>query len=320
MNATKTLIGMAAAMALSTGTTVLAQVGGPDPETISPPVPADSLRQDQNRGTTGQPGNHTGMATAQKGNSDQSVHEQLQQIKASPDQAIQKLFILEQGMMNQWEIELSDAVASKTQDQQVKQLAQMTKQDHQKAQDRLRQVAQKHNVTLSDQLPAMKQQKLAVLKQMPADKLDKCFLSMQKSSHAAAITSLSDHKQMFSDQPRDNAQPQAGNAQNPGANAQNPGGMAQNDASKAGKEELRAYIDETLPTVKQHANRIVEVAQSKGLDGEITTIASTGSNAEAGTSADRDSAAKGANSMPPKARDGALRGQPGDQMTGEQRE
>jgi putative membrane protein len=158
----------------------------------------------------------------------------------------------------------------------------MTKRDHQKAQDQLRKVAQKHDLTLSEQLPQAKQQKLAIFEQMPADKLDKCFLVMQKSGHAAAITSLSDHQQMFTD---------------------------------ADDKELKAYIDQTLPTVKQHANRIVEVAQAKGLEGDITTIASTGSNAEAGATA-----GSGTSPMPPKARDGALRTTPGDQMTGEPRE
>jgi putative membrane protein len=346
MKATKTIIGMAAALALGAGTTAFGQVGGASPEEISPPVPQDRTgntrdrntpadpaqrdanRQNQgaqntdstdpttgNRGTTGQPGNHSGMNPADGGaaqpgqpgdtnmnntrtagaaamGGDQSVRQQLQQIQASPEQATQKLFILEQGMMNQWEIQFSDAVASKSQDEQVKQLAQMTKQDHQKAQDQLRQVAQKHNVSLPDQLPAAKQQKLAILSQLPPEKLDKCFLAMQKSGHAAAITSLSDHQQMF---------------------------------KEGDNQELSSYIDQTLPTVKQHANRIVEVAQSKGMTGDLTTIASSGANnAEMGTSANRDndnSAAAGSNPMPPKARDGALRGQPGgDQVTGEQRE
>ncbi len=287
MNATKTLIGMAAALALSTGTTVLAQVGGPNPETISPPVPSESNDKSNpgaDRGTTGQPGNHSGMNTAaSNASSDQSVQQQLQQIQSSPDQAPQKLFILHQGMMNAWEIQLSDAVASKTQNQEIKQLAQMTKQDHQKAQDRLQKVAQKHNVSLPDTLPAMKQQELEVVKQLPAEKLDMYFLAMQKAGHAAAITSLSDCQQMFK------------------------GGQNQ---------ELSQYIDQTLPTVKQHANRIVEVAQANGLTGDLTTIASSGSSNDS-----RDnSAAQGTNPKPPKARDGALRDKPGDQMTGEQRE
>jgi putative membrane protein len=229
---------------------------------------------DDNQGTSG-PGKSTGNPVSDRGTdgnqnpaggqrasdgsmqdrsktgmmSGDSTAQQIRQFASDPDKAGDRLFALGAGMGNQWEIEFSRLVEEKAQDQQVKDLAKMIRQDHEQANQRLQQAAQALNVQLSNRLPEEKQAKLEIFRAMPADKLEKCYLSMLKVDHAADIVNYQIHQYEIQDQ------------------------------------QLKQYVSETLPKLQQHGQHVQQVAQAKGIQGgDITALASgTGSQ----TGADR---------------------------------
>lgn len=198
--------------------------------------PAGGARADQHGSMTDRttPG---GMTTGD------SAAQQIRQFASEPDKAGDRLFALGAGMGNQWEAEFSKLVEEKAQDQQVKDLARMIRQDHEQANQRLQQSAQALNVQFSPRLSEEKQAKLEVLRAMPADKLEKYYLSCLKAGHAKDIVEYQ---------------------------------IAQNDIQN---QQLKQYVSETLPKLQQHGQHVQQVAQAKGIQGgDITALASgTGS-------------------------------------------
>lgn len=163
------------------------------------------------------------------GDVDRKVDAILDQIKQSPDKASEKLFVLEAAMGNQWEIELSRLAQQKSQDPQVKELAQMVLNDHQQAQQKLMTIARQWNLDLPTSLPPGKQKKLDVLNSFPADKFETCYVLMLKADHAKDITSFADHQVALQDQ------------------------------------AIKTYIGEVLPKLREHGQHVVQVAQAKNI-------------------------------------------------------
>lgn len=151
------------------------------------------------------------------------------QIKQSPEKASEKLFLLDAAIGNEWEIESSRLVESKSSDQSVKDLAKMIREDHEQAQKRVTELAREMNLDLPSSLPKSKQNLLAVLGSLPAEKLDSCYLIMQKANHAKAISSYADHQVALEDQ------------------------------------SVKSYIGEALPKLREHGQHVVQVASSKNI-------------------------------------------------------
>jgi len=146
-------------------------------------------------------------------------------------------------MGNQWETEFARVVQQRAQDQQVKQLAQHIIDDHQQANQQLQRIAQSMQLQLPTSLPSEKQAKLAIFQQMPADKLEKCFIVDNKADHAKDVTSYADHQQ-----------------------------TVQN-------AELKQYITQTLPKLQQHTQMVLQCAQAKGISTQIAGMeGNTGGN------------------------------------------
>lgn len=172
-------------------------------------------------------GGRTGLAA------DQQASQQMMRIAKSGDKAPDQLFALMAANGNLFEVEFARLVNEKSQDQQIKQLAQHIMQEHQQANQRLQPAAQDLGLTLPTSLPSHKQQVLQVYRAMPVDKLETCFILENKALHAKDVTSYNDHTK-----------------------------TVQN-------EKLRAYVTETLPKLQQHTQMIVKAAQAKGISGDI---------------------------------------------------
>ncbi len=272
---------LAMACSMAIGAGAIAQQDAPRPEGPNP----------AGRGTVNQPAPQISKERAaandiagDRGMSDSAVASELEKIRSSPEMANEKLFVLGNSMGNEFEIRFSQLAQRKSQDAQVKDLARKIEQDHVDANRRLGEVARSMDMAQPTELPQSKIQMLAIFEQLPADQFDKVYLSHLKACHAASITMFGDAEQMV----------------------QNP--------------QLRAYVSETLPKLRQHGAHVVEVAQAKGLRGDLT-VAST-----AGPTNDMDhrhDTAAGATNKPapnPKGTEGDRTGIPQQPITGERRE
>ena len=122
-----------------------------------------------------------------RGQADQQILSQLQQIASDPKTAGDKLFVLHAGLGNQLEVSLAQLAQTKAQSSEVKQAAQHILQDHQKAQQELQQVASKVGVQIPQGLPAMKQQEMQILAALPAEEFEKSYTCMMQADHAKDI-------------------------------------------------------------------------------------------------------------------------------------
>jgi putative membrane protein len=132
---------------------------------------------------------------------------------------------------NQFEIQAGQLVGQKAQDPQIKQFAQRLVQDHQKAADQLKQVAQQMNVQVSEDLMPVHQAKLQELQQKPAKQLELAFIFDQVACHTKDLLEY---------------QFVAQNAQNP---------------------QLKQFAQQTVPHLRQHLQTAMSIAPvSGGLD------------------------------------------------------
>lgn len=167
-----------------------------------------------------------GAAGAMQG--DMQLAQALQKIKGDPTTAGDKLFVLDNAGGNMFEAAFSKLVASKATDPKLKELANMIEKDHSQANDKLKTIAQKMGVDLPTALPSEKQGKLEIMSALPPEELGKMYLMLQRSLHAKDVTMFADHE-------------------------------------KAAKDsDLKAYIGEVLPKLKEHGAHINMVAKDMG--------------------------------------------------------
>jgi len=167
-------------------------------------APLRAPAQDQSR--TGTAGQSSGQSSGQSGmgqpGSDQmgggqdrqSMQDTMQAIRSAdtPD----KLFLVEAALGSQAEMQLAQLAQQKSQDQQVKQIAQRIIQDHGQMMQQLQNVAQAQNVTLPKSLPAMHQQEARVLQSLDGKQFDQCFLSAMRCMHAKDLSKFQDVSQI----------------------------------------------------------------------------------------------------------------------------
>src|SRR2546421_12709066 len=88
----------------------------------------------------------------QQNDAQQQINQLLAQIAADPKTAADKLFILTAALHNQSEIELARQIAGKTQNEQVKKMAQQMLQSLQKTHDQLQQTARAIGLQIPQEL------------------------------------------------------------------------------------------------------------------------------------------------------------------------
>lgn len=183
-----------------------------------------SARQPGGAAPAGQP-----AAMAQPAQVDQQLQQEMAKIRQSPQGALDKLFVLGAGVGGQFEVAYARQALQKSQDDQVKQLAQTIIQDHQKANQQLMQVAQAVGVTLPAGVDSMHAEKLQTLAALDAKDYDKKFVCMNNEAHAKAIEAY----------------------KTASATAMNP--------------QLKQYASQTLPVLQQHHQAIMQVGQKMGV-------------------------------------------------------
>jgi len=162
--------------------------------------PCRLLAQDAGQGATGAgAGAGAGAQPSQPGMQDrQGMQDTMQAIRSAdnPD----KLFLVEVALGSQAEMQLAQLAQQKSQDQQVKRIAQRIQQDHTQLLQQLQTVAQAENVTLPKSLPAIHQQEARVLQSLDGKQFDQCFLSAMRCMHAKDVSKFQDVSQIAQSQ------------------------------------------------------------------------------------------------------------------------
>ena len=192
-----------------------------------------SIAQQRDTGAGAAPAAPTAGAGAQSqqqgGAAEQQAIQQFQQIAQDPNTAADKLFVVcaaHESLMCQ---QVSQQVAAKAQNNDVKQLAQQHVQDEQQTQQRLQTLAQSLQVQLPRQISPVEQQIIQVFSSIPADQLEKHFVSGVNAESAKNIVALQSCAQ-----------------------------LSQNDA-------IKRFAQEQLATAQQQRQQAIAAAQKLGI-------------------------------------------------------
>jgi putative membrane protein len=142
---------------------------------------------------------------------------------------LDKLFIEEAGVHGMFEQQISEAAQQQASDSQVKQFAQQMVQDHKQANEQLKQVAQKVGANVPQQLPEMKQRELDAIKAQQGKEFDQAYISCMKKMHMADVSAFADK------------------------------------AQTAKNQDVKQFASQTLPTLQQHQQHVIQVASAQGL-------------------------------------------------------
>jgi len=232
-----TLTAVAAAACMTLGSVGFA--AGPNNVPNNVPTKGKALGQnpDVNGAAHGQPNTNNQPANpADMGPmaTTDSVSSQISTFAKDPNTASDKLFALEAGCGNMWEVQFAKLEQEKGSDQQVKDLAAKIEKDHAAAEQKLEPVASKLGVNIPQQLSPEKQAKLNLYSQLPADQLDKTYLSEMKADHLKDVNAYADHVKTIQD------------------------------------SDLRTYATDTLPKLREHTAMVIKQNEAKGMPAETS--------------------------------------------------
>lgn len=135
-----------------------------------------------------------------------------------------QMFLKDQYSYNLFEIQLSQWVQQKAQDEQIKQFAQMLIKDHQQANQQLKRIAQSAGAQLEEKLGPVHQAKLQKFQQCPQSAVDRKYAFSQAAGHMMGVLELTY---------------QSRNAQN---------------------QQVKQYATKMLPKMQQHLDQATQIA------------------------------------------------------------
>lgn len=139
-------------------------------------------------------------------------------------------FIKEAYQGNQLEVQMGQLAQQQAQNQEVKTLAQTLVKDHQMANQKLQPIAQQKNIQLSQTLDQKHQQHLQKLQGKSGAEFDKMFVQHAIKDHKKGISKYEKCSQEVQDQ------------------------------------QLKAYVDEVLPKLRNHLQMAQSAARTVGVD------------------------------------------------------
>lgn len=154
-----------------------------------------------------------------------------------------KSFINEASEGNQGEIAMAQLAQQKSENPQVKQLAQMIQKDHQQAQKKLQTIAQAHGVTLDQGLTFSQKRAQAKLEKLTGSDFDQQYTKNMLEDHVTDLNKF------------------------------------QKASEKIQEEDVRQYALQTIPKLQEHLQHTEVVAKAVGVD--PATISSITSKAPA---------------------------------------
>ena len=181
------------------------------------------------------------MLSARALAADEQNKQQDQSGSSASAQELDKIFLEGAAVHGMFEQKLSEAAAQQASDQQVKQFAQMLSQDHQRANDQLKEVAQKIGANVPQQLPEMKQREIDAIKAQQGKDFDQAYLSCMKAVHLADVSKFADQAQI------------------------------------AKNQDVKQFAQQQLPTLQQHQQQAISLASAQGLPNPIGEAQTAGS-------------------------------------------
>jgi len=127
------------------------------------------------------------------------------------------------------EVEIGQMVASKAQSNDVKQFAQRMVEDHTKANDQLKSLAQQKGVTLPTQMDAKGQALKSRLEKLSGDQLDKAYMKAMVQDHTKDVQEFKTASQTAKD------------------------------------SDVKSFASNTLPTLQSHLQQAKQVASKEGV-------------------------------------------------------
>lgn len=106
---------------------------------------------------------------------------------ANDDMTRDQKFIKHAMKHNMFEIKMAEMVAEKASDNEVQQFARRLHQDHKKANEQLKQLAQRMDVELPDDLADWQEEKLDKMSDMSGEELEMAYVFGQVGAHHIAI-------------------------------------------------------------------------------------------------------------------------------------
>jgi len=158
-----------------------------------------------------------------------------------------RAFVKEAYIANLFEVQLGQIAAQRVQDDQIKQFARTMVQDHQQANQQLKQIAQGIGLQTNEQLDRVHQAKLAKLQKCQSADFDRKYINCQAAGHMANVLEF---------------RYQAKSAQN---------------------DQVKQYAAQTLPKLEQHLKHATELANKQAGGDEARTASERQSSDAAGT-------------------------------------
>lgn len=159
---------------------------------------SDQQRQSATPDQSSQSGSSNQNAAARQ-QADEQITRTLAQIAQDPKTAADKLFLLTAALHNQSEIELAREVMQKTQNPQVKKMAQNMIQELQKTRDQLQQTAQAVGLQLPPELGQAAVQEVRIVAALPADQLDRQYTAQAQADNAQDASQYQSEAQIAQD-------------------------------------------------------------------------------------------------------------------------
>src|SRR5688572_650329 len=151
---------------------------------------------------------------------------------------------------------VAELAQQKAQSPEVKQFAQTLKQDHQKWQQDLERIAQKHSVTLPTSVDAKCQEEISKLEALSGAEFDKEFAKGSVEGHAMAVAQLQQASTAVQDQ------------------------------------DVKQYAQKLLAKLKEHQRTSRQIAQSVGIDQTTITSLETKGQSSIGAPAGSESSSR----------------------------
>jgi predicted outer membrane protein len=188
MTSRKTSLTLIAAASLALGGAAFAQQQQPD-----------RSRQDTAgaAGQSGQAGRE--RQGGQQADPQMQINKILADIAADPKTAADKLFILTATLHNQSELALAKEVMQKTQNEQVKRMAQQMVQSLQQTHDQLQQTARALGLNIPQELAQAAVQEVQIVAALPADQLDQNFTAAVQADNAEDMSQYQSAAQIAQD-------------------------------------------------------------------------------------------------------------------------
>ena len=161
---------------------------------------SDQARQAGQSSRRGQ-GDQQGQGQAGRGQAaDRQIEQLLSKIAEDPDTAADKVFLLTAVLNNQVQVQLAQQVMQKTQNNQVKRLAQRMVQELSKEDQELRQLAQSMGVQIPEGLARADAIEVDIVAALPADQIDKAYVASVEADGANDMSSFQSQGQIGRDQ------------------------------------------------------------------------------------------------------------------------